>query len=496
MAQRDLKKRLEVQLNTNQARNVIIFIGDGMGINTHTGARIYKGQKNGQSGEEASFAWENFPATGLFKTYSVDHQVPDSAATATAIFSGVKTRSDVLGIDSVPAFNACYPDLVEKHKLEGLLHKAVANGKATGIVTTDRITGGTPGSLYAHIQNRDWEADSDVPEHGKACPDVAKQMIYNDVCHSVNLFFGGGRSKFLKKEDGGERNDGEDLILTWMKMKEKEKSLDKSFSVLYDKKDLEEWSTSETDFVLGLFNDSAMPYELERDSNQVPSLEDMTRKAIQRLKKGPNGFFLMVESAGIDKAHHRNWPKKAFEETIMLEKSVQVALDLSDPQDTLIIVTADHSQSWTINGYPKRGNNILGYVYDVASKRYIKNYDGSFSPYSTITYSSGLGFKDHFTNDSQKAWEDLKTINYNDNNYRAPSMFLRKSATHGGEDVSLYAYGPWAHLLTGVHEQNYIAHAVIHASGWRSNNAAGSRTSKASFCVIFFCCVAIMYFIQ
>ena len=64
----------------------------------------------------------------------------------------------------MPAYNACYPDLVEKHKLQGLLHKAVADGKATGIVTTDRITNATPGSLYAHIQNRKWEADSDIPE--------------------------------------------------------------------------------------------------------------------------------------------------------------------------------------------------------------------------------------------------------------------------------------------------------------------------------------------
>ena len=73
-------------------------------------------------------------------------------------------------------------------------------------------------------------------------------------------------------------------------MKQKE-SLKKSFSVLYDKKDLDDWATSETDFVLGLFNDSAMPFELERDSDKVPSLEDMTRKAIQRLKKDPNVFF-------------------------------------------------------------------------------------------------------------------------------------------------------------------------------------------------------------
>ena len=481
MGQRDLKNRLELPLNTDKALNVIIFIGDGMGINTHTGARIYKGQKNGKSGEEESLVWENFQATGLFKTYSVDHQVPDSAATATAMFSGVKTRSEVLGIDSVPAYNACYPDLVEKHKLQGLLHKAVADAKATGIVTTDRITNATPGSLYAHIQNRKWEADSDIPENAKACPDVAKQMIYNDVCHSVNLFFGGGRTKFVKQEDGGERTDGENLISTWMKQKE---SLKKSFSVLYDKKDLDDWATSETDFVLGLFNDSAMPFELERDSDKVPSLEDMTRKAIQRLKKDPNGFFLMFESEGIDNAHHSNWPKKAFEETVMLEKSVQAALYLTDPKDTLIIVTGDHSHSWTINGYPKRGNDILGSVYNVARKRYIENYDGSFSPYSTITYANGLGFKDHFTNDSKKAWEGK--IDYNDNNYRAQAQFLRKKETHGGEDVSLYAFGPWAHLFTGVHEQNYIAHAVMHASGW--NNV---MTLKASFLVILSCITII-----
>ena len=119
------------------------------------------------------------------------------------------------------------------------------------------------------------------------------------------------------------------------------------------------------------------------------------------------------------------------------KESVQVALDLTDPKDTLIIVTGDHSHSWTINGYPKRGNDILGSVYDVARKRYIQNYDGSFSPYSTITYANGMGFKDHFTNDSKKAWEGK--INYNNNNYRAPAQFLRKKETHGAV-VKMYRY--------------------------------------------------------
>ena len=85
----DLKSRLAIKPNEKMAKNVIIFIGDGMGVNTHTAARIYKGQKNGGLGEEAILAWENFPYTGQSKTYNTDRQVPDSAGTATAMFSGV-----------------------------------------------------------------------------------------------------------------------------------------------------------------------------------------------------------------------------------------------------------------------------------------------------------------------------------------------------------------------------------------------------------------------
>ena len=84
----DLKSRLAIKPNEKTAKNIILFIGDGMGINTHTAARIYKGQKNGKPGEESILAWEKFPYTGQSKTYNTDHQTPDSAGTATAIFSG------------------------------------------------------------------------------------------------------------------------------------------------------------------------------------------------------------------------------------------------------------------------------------------------------------------------------------------------------------------------------------------------------------------------
>ena len=101
---------------------------------------------------------------------------------------------------------------------------------------------------------------------------------------------------------------------------------------------------------------------MDRDASKQPSLDTMVKEAIHRLKKSPQGFFLMVEGGMIDKAHHKNWAKKAFEETLELEKAVKVALELTNEDETLMVVTADHSHSITMNGYPKRGNDILGEV--------------------------------------------------------------------------------------------------------------------------------------
>ena len=133
--------------------------------------------------------------------YNTDFQVPDSAGTATALFSGVKTRMAVLGIDNTVPFNRCDSDLLEKAKVKSLLHKAVDDGKATGIISTTRVTHATPGALYAHVQNRDWEADIDIPSEFReqGCDDIAKQLVYSEIGQKVNLVFGGGRKKFLTR---------------------------------------------------------------------------------------------------------------------------------------------------------------------------------------------------------------------------------------------------------------------------------------------------------
>jgi alkaline phosphatase len=449
----DLKSRLAIKPNEKTAKNIIIFIGDGMGVNTHTAARIYKGQKNGGLGEEAILEWEKFPYTGQSKTYNTDHQVADSAGTATAMFSGVKTKLGVLGIDDNPEWHKCDPELVEKSKVKTLLQKAIDHGKSTGIVTDMRVTHATPGALYANIQDRDWESDSMIQSEFKNCTDIAKQLIKSEYGQKIDLIFGGGLKNFLTKADGGVRND-ENLIQAWERQKE-ENGDGKSFKVLTSKNDLESWDM--TDFALGLFTKSAFTYVNERDGS-VPSLELMVEKAIKRLKRNPKGFFLMMEAGLIDYGHHDNFAKKAFEETLELEKAVIKALDLTkdEEDETLIVVTGDHSHAFTINGYPKRGNPIEGFVYNEGysdgrkDKRQLWGEPGKL-PWSTISYANGRGFYDHFNNNTTSPWKDIRNMNWKEFEYRSPALIGVVDESHGGEDVPILAKGPWAHLFTGMY---------------------------------------------
>ena len=222
-----------------------------------------------------------------------------------------------------------------------------------------RVTHATPAALYANTQNRNWEADSEIPEHlrSKGCLDIATQLVESDIGKKINLIFGGGNRNFVPEIEGGKRIDGRNLINAWKQIKQSE---GQNFDVLFNSKDLQSWS--HTDYALGLFSSSAFNYTLERDSTQ-PSLENMLKQAIRSLNKNPNGFFLMLEAGLIDYAHHINLPKFAFEETLELEKAVQAALDMTDEEETLIVVTGDHGHAFTINGYPDRGNNILGNVF-------------------------------------------------------------------------------------------------------------------------------------
>jgi alkaline phosphatase len=158
---------------------------------------------------------------------------------------------------------------------------------------------------------------------------------------------------------------------------------------------------------------------------------------------------------------------------------VQAALDATSREDTLIIVTADHSHVFTMAGYPKRGNPILGKVVEVGSDTPVLDDDGL--PYTTLGYTNGLGFRDlgDETNADMAYYskpvagrQDLTAVDTETKGFHQEVLVPRESETHGGEDVAIYALGPGAHLVTGSNEQSIVFHVMNHAGNLFEKAAA------------------------
>ncbi|XP_059142191.1 alkaline phosphatase-like [Physella acuta] len=455
-ARADLERAKNVKQITSLAKNVVLMIGDGMGLPTVTAGRIYTGQKKGQTGEEYKFTFEQFPNVALSKTYNLDRQVPDSAGTASAIMTGVKVNLGTLGVDgSVPYGENCTEYRKDRH-LKTILDYALEAGKSVGVVTTTRITHATPGSTYAHTPWRDWESDTDMKgiqgcEHLK---DIAYQLVMDNP--NINVLLGGGRRSFInnttpdpgtKKISSNQRTDGLDLREAW---KAEKRSRGVAHAYVENKAQFDAVDPLKTDYLFGLFTSSHMTYELERNPTEEPSLTEMVDKAIRILRKNPKGYFLLIEGGRIDHAHHDNYGKRALEETYELDNAVKKVGQMVSIQDTLTIVTADHSHAFGIAGYPTRGNNILSVVDDILKGE--DPYDNL--PYLTLNYFNGPAY----------GRTDLTNVDTKDNNFQQPGCVGMPYAAHGGEDVAIYAQGPMSHLFHTTHEQNYIGHVMMYAS--------------------------------
>lgn len=170
---------------------------------------------------------------------------------------------------------------------------------------------------------------------------------------------------------------------------------------------------------------------------------------------------LMVEGGRIDQAHHQNYARAAMREVLEFDMAIQAALDLTDDEETLILVTADHSHAVTLNGYPKRGADILGFA-NKTSERVV---------YETISYANGPGYYDHLANESVGAvgaevWlplEKFTALQRLSPTYRHRATLPLKDETHGGEDVIVFANGPGSNMIRGVFEQNYLAYVMSYA---------------------------------
>ncbi|WP_105253876.1 alkaline phosphatase [Pseudoalteromonas sp. T1lg75] len=465
-----------------KAKNVILFVGDGMGISTLTAARILQGQNNGKLGEEGYLSFEQFPYSAQVKTYNVDAQTPDSAGTMTAMVSGVKTDVGVIGVDEDVERGNC--ETVAGNELVTALELAEIRGLSTGVISTARITHATPAATYAKSADRNWEDVSDMPEEAIAagCQDIASQLVNfeknlearflgTDV-DGIEVVMGGGRRHFLPKDEAfnsddarstveGDRTDGLDLTAQWQEQYE-------NGVYVWDRAGFDAID-ADAERVFALFNESHMQYEADRgsDISGEPSLSEMTEKAIDILDNNDKGFFLTVESGRIDHAHHAGNAYNALHDTIELAKAVQLAVDSTNPEETLILVTADHSHVFTIAGYPKRGNPILGQVVAVGSTTPTMAADGQ--PYTTVGYANGLGFRnlgaetdaDASYNDAPMAGrQNISGLDTTAAGFHQEATIPLSSETHAGEDISLHAMGPSAHLAQGVVEQSVVFHII------------------------------------
>ena len=274
-------------------RNVVLLIGDGMGVSQVTAASIRAG------GADGRLYMERMPVVGLAKTHSAGELVTDSAAAATALATGRKTNNGKVSV----APNG--------KKLLTILEAAARKGMATGLVVTSSITHATPAAFAAHVNSRSDEAE------------IAAQIL-ND---KVTVLLGGGRSFFLpKSEPGSARNDARNLLAEAKKA---------GYSVVQDKQQFESAANAP---LLGLFQLGALTTHTPE-----PSLAELTGKAIGLLSRNKTGFFLMVEGSQIDWAAHGGNSDETVRQTLLMDEAVKVALDFAaKDRRTLVLVTADH----------------------------------------------------------------------------------------------------------------------------------------------------------
>lgn len=450
------------------AKNVILFVGDGMGISTITAARIYAGQRQGLDGESYQLAMEKLPYSAFSKTYTHDSQVADSAPTAVAMTTGVKSYNGTLGITQATNIKDCTS--AKANGTTSLWELAEAAGMQTGVISTARITHATPAATYAETTERDWESDADVSAAGKAagCKDIAAQLIdwTKSNGDGFDVILGGGRSGFLPETTvdpeypamKGRRKDGRNLADEW-------KAQAANRTLVTDKAGFDAFDWKGPGQIFGLFEPSHMQYDLDRpkDGKGEPTIREMTTAAITRLSQNQSGFVLMVEGGRVDHGLHAGDAQRALGDAAALDEAIAAAVAMTNPEETLIIVTADHSHTLVIQGYPDRGNPILGLVKEGGKLTIAR--DGK--PYTTLSFANGPGSVCKAQADGKWLCDraDLTNVDTTALGFQQPSLVPLGSETHGGEDVAIFAGGPGANLFSGAVEQNEIFHVMAQSLG-------------------------------
>ena len=425
-----------------EAKNIIFFLGDGMGPTTITAARIYK------YGEDGSLTMDTLERTARIKTFSADAQTTDSAPSMAAYMTGVKMNNEVismsaetvatnpgrdangnLGVNNCAATNGTVAPTI--------LELAKAKGKAVGTITTTELTHATPATAWSHICNRNAQYH------------IAAQLVpggtgFNTALgDGVDVLMGGGRNHFTPYAASNTtgRADGRNLLTELAA---------KGYTVAANKTEMNAATGKK---FIGLYSTrSHLEYELDRTATpplgegaSQPSLAEMTVKAMDLLAQNTNGYFLMVEGGRIDHALHGTNAKRALSDTIAFDDAIKAALakaKLTDPTlaNTLIVVTADHDHTLAFNGYGKRGNPILDINRGYRDGQPAKDADGK--TYTTLVFGNGPN--------RPNLRDNLDSTTVLADNYLQETGVRLSSETHGGGDVKLFATGAGAKPFKGT----------------------------------------------
>lgn len=435
-----------LELSAQSARNLIFFLGDGMGPTTVTAARIY------QYGEAGKLNLEQLNRTARIKTYSNDAQTTDSAPSMAAYMTGVKMNNEVISMSADTQAKSPKSDGTSNcgqnngQSVPTLFELAKASGKAIGAVTTTRVTHATPAATYAHVCHRDAEND------------IAAQLVpggqgFNPALKTgLDLLLGGGRRQFLPTSAGGKREDGRDLV---------QELTAGGYRYVSDSAGLSQLSATDIKPVLGLFHLDHLDYELDRSKQALnqPSLAEMTEKAIEILSKKPEGYVLLVEGGRIDHALHGTNAKRVLEDTIAFDNAIKVALAKADLTNTLLVFTADHDHTMAFNGYAKKGNPILDVVRGLDGQP-IRDAEGN--SYTTLVFGNGPNRPD-IRADLVSGSADKTQVLHDD--YLQETGVRLASETHGGGDVMLGAKGPGSDGLKGTLDNTAVFSLLKQALG-------------------------------
>lgn len=415
------------QANNNaEIKNVIVLIGDGMGVSYTSAYRYLKNDPSTKIAEKTAF---DQYLVGQQMTYPEDpaQNVTDSASAATAMSAGIKTYNNAIAVDN------------DGSEVKTVLEAAKEQGKATGLVATSEITHATPASFGSHDESR--------KNMNSIADDYYDEMVNGE--HKVDVMLGGGVSNFV-------RND-RNLTDEFQKA---------GYSYVTNKEELLKDTNKQ---VLGLFAPGGLPKMIDRPA-ETPSLEEMTSAAISRLSQDKDGFFLMIEGSQVDWAGHDNDIVGAMSEMEDFEKAYKAAIEFAKKdKHTLVVATADHSTGGYSIGAD--GNyNWFGEPIKAAKRT---------PDFMAEEIAKGAGVKETLKKyidqnvlaltpeEIQSVEAAAATKKVLDIDNAIENIFNKRSHTgwttggHTGEDVPVYAFGPSSGKFAGQIDNTDIAKNVF-----------------------------------